>query len=373
MTTTKALAQQLNSFMPAAFDTTSELYRLLFADDFTTKPSISVGHYFPPMYAQPRDYDGEGGGAVIESMKKFNDFLEEYTSTINVDNMVGSHLDKVVRFFSGLERIFTEPDLVFRNRYKAIIERRFNKSWGTVRALRDVLSYFYDAEDIFIAESYPHADLLTNGNFDSGLSGWTVGGTATITINTEDRTDGVALVIDSSVSPATLSQSVFCQPGQHALVAFFSRNEEDEGRVVIVIADAAGRIYNQATNTWSSENTETGTYSTVGSDAGDVGMVAVSFVLESTTTLTIAIHTVSGKSCILDSVRFGRVDYPSMLVVLMSRFEVFYNEIHTYDETIAHNGYEAIYKNVDIDSMIEKIRPAGVYTEVQLKPFTTIV
>lgn len=375
--TTAEVAQQLNSFMPAALDTSAELYRLLFADVSTPIPVTDVGYYFHPLWTQPAEYvDGESRGAISDSMKNLFDFIDYYTKTLDASLRVAGHFDKIAGFFAGISRIFSEPDSVFVLRYKALIERNFNPSWDTVQAIRDGLSYLYDAHDIFISEAWPREDLLTNGNFDNETTGWTVGGAAVVSSNVEDRHDGTAIVVDNSApgSYATLSQEIVCTAGRYSAIVFFSRTEAHEGSIELIIQDGAGLVYNEAAGTWSAGHLNTGIYATVGPDAGDVGMADVSFVLEAGATLTVMVKSVSGTACIIDSVRFGRVDAPAILVALISRFEAFYDgAARALDGLLTYNGYEDSWKNVDIDELVMKLKPAGVWAEVQMKPATTII
>jgi|GEM_PF-6544128 len=327
-----SIALELDALMPSAFDPQASPYRLLVSDAEA------------------------GGGAIVQGFAGLYVFIDYYAKTLSIEAIEERHLDKVVSLFAGISRILSEPDAELAKRFKARIERGLIAPWGSLHSIRESLCYFYNNEDIFIAQYWPRVDLLENGEFEAGLDGWTLSG-ALPSFNVEDRINGTALVADGSMS---ISQTVSCSAGLHALVAFFSRTAAEPGAVRVIVRDGGIALANRI-------------FETVGVGNEDAGMAEIAIVLEEPKEMTIEVSTVSGKCFILDNVRFGRIDFPSILVTLMNRFEVFYDGTKTYNGLLYHNGYNELWKNVDLDSLIHAIKPTGVYAEIQTKPHTHLV
>lgn len=328
------LARSFRRMTARAIDAGDSTFRTLFADEDESAP-----------------------GATIAALQTLHEFIDEYSREIDLDAIHGSRLDKIASW-AGLARLVAEPDSSLRSRFKTLFLRGELQPWGTVASLRASLQDIYPDGESFVVPSWARIDLVRNGEFDS-LDGWTIAGEASYLQNLEDRMNGASVVVDTTSGSKKFSQEIQCSSGRHSALCIFSRTPALQGAVALKVAIGESVL------------AETIAYTT-GSRLNGAGIAELSFILNTPATVRVEVATVPGYSCVIDTVRMGKIEYPSMLVCVFNEFETFYDGTLTYNGRIVSNGYIGPWRNVGLDDLVNSLRPAGVFVEIMTRPFIQI-
>jgi len=191
--------------MPAIINRDNDIYKALFGKYmYTENPTID----------ESSDYNC---GAIANELEFLRSFIDYIIDSFDFQNAETSLLEKVVCVFMDLIRIYQEEDSELRNRFKAYIWRNSNTRWMTKWSFKDIFSYFFDSDNIYIEENYIETDLVSNGGFEQvtgdDFDDWTesVAGSSTITRDTPNPFEDNASAkfsIDSSGSSASVSQTI---------------------------------------------------------------------------------------------------------------------------------------------------------------------
>ncbi len=345
MADARTISRALNSFMPSAFDTEDVVYKALIADETND------------------------AGAVTNALKDAFAFIDYYTKTNNVDAAETSLLESIIGIFSDIERHYSEPDDYLRVRYKARIERNGNTSWNSPQAIFDVFSYFFDLAQFYLVQNYPIENLIANGAFDK-LDGWILQSSDVEfrIIYSKSFESGSALFINpvAANSVGYIEQKLSeCSDGVYEFLFFFSSPKKGAGDVEYEIRDRYGKYWNVASQSWVTART---VYLEAVDDAtsGFYKKIQTTVHLPTETDIYIRFRNRNGNGVLIDGVRFGKIAYPSIKVYLTASPEVFHDGSIRYSNSYNHNGFFKYYFSEDLESILSKIKPAGVYSELAL-------
>jgi len=151
----KDIIEFVNRHMPSLLNVNEEIYHAMFGDiNFVPLPEIT----------KSADYQC---GAIVNELEYLRAYINFMTS-MNVEIAEGKLLEIIIYFFTRIRRIWDETDDDLRNRFYSIIRREANKRWDTIWSIRDVFSYYFNKDDIYMIENYIETNLITNGGFEQG-------------------------------------------------------------------------------------------------------------------------------------------------------------------------------------------------------------
>lgn len=341
----RTVSKALNSFMPSMFDTNDNVYKALISDE-----------------------DSDGGAMAI-ALRETSEFIDYYSRTNNVDDAQGSLIDSISALFSTIERHYSEPDSNLRTRYKALVERNHNQSWGSTSAIIDILSYFFTRSRIYLVENYPVVNLVLNGGFGT-LDGWLgdVAHTEFRIVYSKSFEGGAALYINPGTAgvSGSIEQGLSgCSDGIYSILFFISSPKKGPGDIEYEIQDGAGRYWDVASSAWTSSRVSN--YASVDDPtAGVYKKIQADVVLSSLSDIHIRFRNRNGNGVLVDGVRFGRIDYPAIRVYVVADPEVFHDSLILYNNTLNHNGFLKYYFAYDIEHFIMRAKPAGVSAEFSM-------
>ena len=145
---------ELNALMPTTLDKTTIEYIAIFGNEQFTPNSL---------IDESSDFNC---GAIANELEYVKGFIDYLTRTTDIANFHGTYLEKILYFFTGLRRAKNESDTQLRNRFNALVRRNNNASWITKWVIRDVFSYFFDRENIYVIENYVTSNLVVDGSFE---------------------------------------------------------------------------------------------------------------------------------------------------------------------------------------------------------------
>jgi hypothetical protein len=111
-------------------------YKAIFGDaEFTPEPII----------VQSSDFKCGALSNELESLKKVSEY---YTFSFDLDTSEGTNLDALENAFIDLpRRNRSEPDIIYRKRFRTIVNQSLNKRRTTRWAIMDALRYFISTVD----------------------------------------------------------------------------------------------------------------------------------------------------------------------------------------------------------------------------------
>lgn len=374
--------EELNQLMPTELDKTTDEYLSIFGDeDFVANSPIEDSSDFQC-------------GAIANELEYVVGFVDYITKTQDIDDFYDVYLDKVVAFFTGLSRGSSETDAELRLRFRALVERKNNPSWITTWMIRDVFSYFFDEDIIYVTENYTLDELITDGSFElDPTTNWIVNetGGSTIDFVGHDMFYGSTCAefsIDSLGSTCSLSQVLSAVPIGHYILNFFSNDDRllstSELFKVSIQRSGDGYYYNFVTNEWQITATE----KVISKNSGTRYESHQAFVdVPVSADLTITFENIGSTSDAykfwIDRVQFGTVlDYPTIKVIFvdenlstgyMSLWPSGSDPIATYDYTAASyleqcyiSGFGGAGLLPYFYSLLDIIRPVGVKSMIEV-------
>jgi hypothetical protein len=339
----KTVQQRLNSYMPAVLDKNDTVYKAVFADE---------------------DSDG---GALANELKTLSDFIDYYTRTQSVDGAESALLAYIASTFAGLTRNYSEPDSYLRLRYKALIERKQSARWNGGPSIKNVFAYFFEEKNIYLIERYPVHNLVSNGGFDS-LDGWYYDESDTEfkLVYSRSFENGSSILINPGVprSSGYMEQKITgVVPGLYELVFFFSSYKSGP-------ADIGYSVRDGSDNYWDGEAWRDSPHSFLEEvddpTAGQYKKIQRSVTVPSETDIYIRFTNLNGNGVLLDGVRFGKIESPAVRLYILTDPEIFYNGAVTYNKQYTYSGFKKFYILSDMESIFERIKPAGVYGELSI-------
>lgn len=199
------------------------------------------GKIFSSMIANSKQ-----SGAVEKEMKLWNQFANYYVNTSNIYKQDGKLLDKTVEFFSFIKRFFNEPDFGLIKRFKSILYRNGDTTWGTPYDVKSIFdSYFSGKVYLLECVNALEENLMVNFDFEEDLYGWITTGNVELKEEARfSRSNGISMK-----TPGELKQTVTLQSGFVYFLHWFSK-----GKCKVEIKNKNNDTYwNYNTKTW--ENT----------------------------------------------------------------------------------------------------------------------
>lgn len=188
-------------------------------------------------------------GVIENEVKRWKEFTNYYLKDNNVYKQTDDLLDKSVEFFSFLKRFYNENDKSLIKRFKSILYRGGNSTWGTPY---DVITVFnnYFSGHIYLMECVDDFknNLLKNGEFKDDTDFW-------------ELTEGAELSTDArfslhngvSLHNGKLSQKVVIPNGSVYFLHWFMK-----GNINVQIKNLSDNTYwNPNTNEWGITQSQT--------------------------------------------------------------------------------------------------------------------
>lgn len=197
------------------------------------------GKIFSSMIANARQT-----GAVEKEMKLWEQFAKYYVNTSNIYKQDGELLDKTVEFFSYLKRFFNETDKGLIKRFKSILYRNGNITWGTPFDIKSIFdSYFTGKVYLLECVNSLEENLIENGDFDDDTDGWELSGSSEMIADARfSKSYGISLG-----SNGTIKQSVTLDAGYVYFIHWFIT-----GKCAAIIHNKTDNTYWNYTNkTWN--------------------------------------------------------------------------------------------------------------------------
>lgn len=272
-------------------------------------------------------------GALANELEYLRAYTKYVVNAVDVDAVESIFLEKIIKFFINMKRIYDEEDSGLRNRFFSLIRRKANKRWSTKWSFKDVFSYFFNPANIYVIENYTEDgdDLILNGNFEevtgADFDDWTkqVSGSSVINISTTEMFQDARCPeysIDASNSEASLSQTInSVAVGDYKLSLFHKDDEVVTDPIVKVRIQRStdSYYYNFSTNTWQAGDTSK-TFPVHGTNYGYSG-IYVNNDTQANLTLKISNAGASGQAYkfYIDRIRFGLwKTYPSIKILVVS-------------------------------------------------------
>jgi hypothetical protein len=337
----KKVSETLNDLMPSAVDKDDSFYKAFIGDIDTDS------------------------GALTNEIKEATEFINYYTRTQRVGEAYTSLLEFLVFIFSGLTRHYSEPDEYLRLRYKALIERKRTDLWNGPKSIKSVFSYFFKEKDIYLIERYPVNNIIVNGNFES-LNSWNYNDSDAEfkLIYSKGFEGGSAMYINPSRenSAAYMEQQIpSVSAGLYEFVFFFSSPKKGIGDIQYSIRNGAGSYWNGSS--WA--HGEYLFYEKADVDtAGYYKPVQRTVNIPSVTNITIRFKNKNGNGVLIDSVRFGKISEPTFRIYVTYEPELFLDGTWKLDKKYNLSGFKNYYIETDMDEILRRIKPAGVYAEI---------
>lgn len=182
-------------------------------------------------------------GAIEKEMKLWEQFAKYYVNTSNIYQQDGDLLDKTVGFFSYLKRFFNETDKGLIKRFKSILYRNRNITWGTPYDIKSIFNNYFSGK-VFLLECVNDISesLIENGDFDEDTDGWELDGGAELLSEARfSKSYGIKL------SNGTLKQSVIVNGGSVYFMHWFMT-----GKCSVTIKNKTNNTYwKYDTKTWN--------------------------------------------------------------------------------------------------------------------------
>lgn len=304
---------QLNEYMPTNLDKMTDEYLAIFGNEsFTANTPI----------VDSADYNC---GAIANELEYEKGFCDYLTKSTTIDDFSDAYLERVVKFFVGLERRVGQTDEKLRLIFKALCIRHVNESWCTKWILIDIFSYFFPEEDLHVVENYVIDNFIQDESFEIGGI-WTEyeSGSSTIDFTTTEVFDhgySAEFTVDSVSSTCYLQQTMTAISQGDYMLSFFRKDQglvNNPFRVYITRTD--GYYYNFDTFTWQ----VTAVYLLV-AETNSTRFESISqFVkVPATTNITVKFQSNTGYSLQykfwLDKICFGtKLPYPTIKLIIQT-------------------------------------------------------
>lgn len=248
----KRIIDLINQYMPHAINKTGKEYEAIWGKtQYTENETIQSS----------ADYNC---GAIVNELEYLRAYINQSIASLNIDNAQAEFLDKIVRFFLDISRAYAETDASLLKRFSAFVRRKANKRWSTGWSFKDVFSYFFNPDNIYVIENYVEDDdQILNGDFENvtgdNFDNWTKyeSGSSVINVNTTEMFQEAKcpeFSIDSSNNEASLSQTITSVlAGDYKLSLFYKDDEVlSSGNVVKITIQRSGDnyYYNFDTLSW---------------------------------------------------------------------------------------------------------------------------
>lgn len=248
----KRIIDLINKRMPHAVKKTGKEYEAIWGKtQYTENETIESS----------ADYNC---GAIANELEYLRAYINRSITSMNLDQAEEELLDKIITFFLNISRIYDETDTSLRKRFFAFIRRLGNKRWSTTWSFKDVFSYFFNPDNIYVIENYiEDDDQILNGDFENVTEGsfdnWSKyeSGSSVINVNTTEMFQEAKcpeFSIDSSNSEVSLSQTISSvSAGDYKLSLFYKDDEIlSSGDVVKLTIQRSGDnyYYNFDTLSW---------------------------------------------------------------------------------------------------------------------------
>jgi hypothetical protein len=250
-------------------------------------------------------------GAIANELEFFLGFVDALSKADEIEDLTDPYLDIVIAFFSGLVRFIDEPDTTFINRFYAIVRRGNSIVWNTNYSIKQVYSYFFDPDNIFVID---HDKLLSesvvvNGDFSDDLdTEWDISDSGSrVTSRSEgDQFVSNAAIKFSGTGSSQLSQDCVVATSGGKILLFANLGPID---VQII----SGGEY------WNGVDWQVGAFTFEFSGSPDYQVNSVSFNLADPATVTIRFISDDSEDVYLDRVRLGDIGPgPEFTVLIIS-------------------------------------------------------
>lgn len=148
------IIDEINALMP--INITSEEYEAIFGKTVYTENDPIT---------ESADYNC---GAIANELEFLRGFIDFVIDSLNVNNASGVFLEKIIYFFTQLQKIFDEEDENLKIRFDSLILRNGNLSWMTGWCIKDVFGYYFDRETIYVINNFIETSLFVNGDLEQG-------------------------------------------------------------------------------------------------------------------------------------------------------------------------------------------------------------
>jgi hypothetical protein len=149
--------------------------------------------------------------------------------------------------------------------------------------------------------------------------------------------------------------------GLYEFVFFFSSPKKGIGDIQYSIRNGAGSYWNGSA--WA--NGEHLFYEKADVDtAGYYKPVQRTVNIPSVTNITIRFKNKNGNGVLIDSARFGKISEPTFRIYVTHEPELFLDGTWKLDKKYNLSGFKNYYIEDDMDEILRRIKPAGVYAEI---------
>ena len=244
-----SIIEEFNSRMPTILNKTTTDYLAWFGDvNFTPNDPIE----------QSSDYQC---GAICNEFEYAQGFIDYLTRSSSIDDFYGEFLERIIYFFTGLQRAYKETDENFRTRFKALCIRKNNPNWITTWMIKDVFSYFFDPDIIYVVENYVTDNYIDDESMESGS--WTSfqSGSTVVSFVLHDQFDLGACAefqIDATGSLGRIEQTLpAVAPIGEYMLSFWLKDDQnltlsENIAKVFIQRDSDSFYYNFETFSWQS-------------------------------------------------------------------------------------------------------------------------
>ena len=335
-------------------------------------------------------------GAMANELEYARGFCDYVIRTGIIDNLYGSYLEKVVDFFTGLKRIPLESDESLRNRFKVLCIRQFNPSWITSWMIKDVFSYFFDQDIIYLIENMISDEFITDGGFENNDPLWisSSSGSSVFSRNSSDHFVGNycgEFSIDSSGSNCSLSQTLASSiPAGYYQFSFFVSYDgnltlQEEMAKVSIIRSSDGYYYNFSDWSWQAAPTYWVVDRPTEINAYQLKQAYVNLISPDNLTIKIENYGSSTEAhkFWIDRIQFGtQLEYPSVKVLLINEgpqsdfLSVFPGtgdpvpgvdyDFGSYLGQAYLQGIGGAGTSVYYQNLLNIIKPVGVYATIEI-------
>ncbi|RDE12108.1 MAG: hypothetical protein C4K49_10525 [Candidatus Thorarchaeota archaeon] len=373
---------ELNQLMPTNLDKTTAEYISIFGNEtFTSISPIEESSDFQC-------------GAIANELEYVKGFIDYITRTASIDDFYGVYLEKVVSFFTGLTRNPSETDAELRLRFNALVVRKNNFSWLTTWMIRDVFSYFFDVNTIYVVENYVLDDFVVDGSFEIDPTlNWVVNtsGGSSISFVAHDMFYGstcAEFVVDALGSTCSLSQTLSAVPEGYYILNFFVKDDQPSATSnlfkLMLQRSSDSYYYNFTSFSWQAA----ATYKVMSKNSSaeyESKQVFVEMTIDDDLTLTFEnVGSTSEEYTFwIDRVEFGTMlDYPTIKLIFvdenlgtgyLSIWPSGEDPIATYEYTEASyieqcyvSGFGGTGLLPYFYDLLEIIRPAGVKSMIEV-------
>lgn len=118
--------------------------------------------------------NSEQNGAIETELNNSKNYLLEWVNIKDVYETTKDKLEKIVSFFSFIEKFTDETDKSLRNRFSAIFRRGKDTKWGSKLNIKHVFEQYFSLSQVFVIDNTNDIseNLIQDGEFEKIESGY---------------------------------------------------------------------------------------------------------------------------------------------------------------------------------------------------------